>query len=114
MLNDFGFAVTAGSMHSFAGTIRFAPTVVLQSYVTNPSVAIKSECWHDLESAVKLIWSLSRMSRVYHINAADATEFLQYWQDAELASGDLACLLPLARAAEYDKLMLKLKQLCKI
>lgn len=113
MLNDFGFAVDAGTMHSFAGTIRFAPTAVLKSYVANPSAPIKCECWHDLESAVKLIWSLYTTSRVYEIDAANAAAFLDYWQHTESCTGDLMHLLPLARAADYGRLVLELHELCK-
>jgi hypothetical protein len=112
MLNDFGFAVEAGSMHSFAGTIRFAPTAVLESYAANPSIAIKCECWHDLESAVKLTWSLYAPSRVYEINSGDAAAFLRYWRSVEVSSGELKQLLPLARTVNYERLILELKEVC--
>lgn len=113
MLNDFGCAVTARTQHTFAGNFRFAPTSVLQSYIDSPQSPIVCECWHDLESAVKLVWIVAiegyRLSPLFRIQSIDVNALLTYWKNAEECF--LRPLLEVARAANYDSLLSHLSRL---
>lgn len=115
MLNDFGFAVSAGTLHSFAGTLRFAPTSVLRSYVNDPASPVQCECWHDLESAVKLLFSINKIASknplLYRIDASDASSLLTYWEKFESI---LADWLRPAHASNYDVLAVEVEKLYEL
>lgn len=104
--NDFGFAVPASTEHVFAGTLRFAPTAVLRSYISNPFRKIVCECWQDLESAAKLLFTVGvtglRSSPLFQIDASDAQKFLQYWESVEEL---MVGWLDAARASDYEALI---------
>lgn len=103
MLNDFGFAVEVGTEHLFAGTLCFAPTAVLRSYIKSPYIPIRSEPWHDLESAAKLLFVLStgycRQDLLAH-DASDANRLLSLWEVVENVT-----FLKLARECDYNSLL---------
>jgi hypothetical protein len=109
MLSDFGCAVNSGTTCPFAGTLRFAPTAVLQSYVTYPRVMITCQPSHDLESAMKLLWIClnDRNGSLYEIGSGDAPALLEFWKDTDplLSPGWLEA----ARQCNYDSLLTLLK-----
>lgn len=83
MLNDFGFAVQEGTHNLFAGTKRYAPTTVLRMLAAAPGDPIESKCWHDLESAVKLILDFGG-----HLDLpADTKALLSRWEALEVTFG---------------------------
>ena len=98
MLNDFGFAVPDGTHNLFAGTRRYAPTSVLRLLAAAPGDPIESKCWHDLESAVKLILDFGGRFDL----PADTNALLSRWEALEVT---YASMLELARSADYDQLI---------
>jgi hypothetical protein len=113
LVNDFGFAVEANLSGSFCGTIRYAPTSTLQTLAADPSALIEAQCWHDLESAVKLTMSLALTSAMPP-PAATVEESLTHWTEVEqhmLVSPGLQKLLLSARSCNYAMLISQLQEL---
>src|SRR5690242_3185734 len=106
MLNDFGCAVDSGSAHLFAGTIRFAPTALLRHCVITPHLAITAQPYHDLESAVKLLWVClagNWRKALFRIKSSDTAAVLAFWTatDPLLPSSWLEA----ARTCNYNTLI---------
>lgn len=110
-MNDFGFAVPADMTGPFCGTTRFAPTATLRELVANHRALITSMCWHDLESAVKLITSLAFLDAMPQRDLT-AEQSLVHWENLEQhhqLRRELQPLLAAARAADYTKLIAELQ-----
>ena len=123
MVNDFGFSVAmtpaiAAAPVPFAGTICFAPTVVLDALCASmreevPLPVVPCSA-HDLESAVKLITSLVSPDLCSLLpNTTDQVESVAAaWREREDAtrygrkvpSHQYLDLLALARAGNHAKL----------
>lgn len=79
-------------------------TKYIGRYVKEPHSTIVCECWHDLESALKVIWIIVfgyRTSPLFRIDGADAKSLLEFWERAEAAALPKS-LLQAARAADYS------------
>jgi hypothetical protein len=111
-LHDFGFAVAAGRSHHFSGTLRFAPTETLRSLVADKQSLIESKCWHDLESAVKLIMEV--LLPRYAMPPRDLTveKALAHWERIahHTVLRYLQPLMDLARAGDQSGLVAELSK----
>lgn len=113
MLNDFAFAVKDGDEKPYAGTVLFAADAVLETLIKSPphgdgGVLVKSACWHDLESAVKVaaVWILPEVrAKLLVVPHDDPRAVLAAWQ--ELAARPiiprLGRLLNAARHGNYKE-----------
>ena len=113
MLNDFAFAVKDGDEKPYAGTVLFAADAVLEALIEHPplesgGILVKSYCWHDLESAVKVAaaWLLPQVrDKLRVVLHDDQRAVLAAWK--ELAAVPeiprLARLLDAARHGGYEE-----------
>ena len=113
MLNDFAFAVKDGDEKPYAGTVLFAADAVLEALIERPphpdgGILVKSSCWHDLESAVKVAaaWLLPRVRcQLLEVPHDDPRAVLTAWKElaAEPEIRRLARLLDAARRGRYEE-----------
>jgi hypothetical protein len=61
---------------AFRGTLRFAPDAVLQHLIDNPSRRYEVQAWHDLETVVKLAYSVLYLCWP---SSSDPQELLAFW-----------------------------------
>ena len=108
MVNDFGLAVRPAVVKFAppAGTIAFAAEPVLEARIARDQITPRPE--HDLEAAVKLIYS-SHIANIYPLLQSavhrDKPELavLRIWK-ADANTAWYAKLLAHARHLEYDQL----------
>jgi hypothetical protein len=113
MLNDFAFAVKDGDEKPYAGTVLFAADAVLEALVERPplengGILVKSYCWHDLESAVKVAaaWRLPEVrDKLLVVPHDDPRAVLTAWKELAAVPGirRLARLLDAARHGRYEE-----------
>jgi len=114
MLNDFAFAVKDGDEKPYAGTVLFAADAVLEALIERPPLAngggilVKSSCWHDLESAVKVAaaWLLPVVrDTLLVVPHADPRAVLTAWKELAGMPGipRLGRLLDAARHGRYEE-----------
>jgi hypothetical protein len=113
MLNDFAFAVKDGEEKPYAGTVLFAADAVLEALIARPPLAnggilVKSSCWHDLESAVKVAaaWLLPKVrDKLLMVPHDDPKAVLTAWRElaAMPAIPRLGQLLNAARHRRYEE-----------
>ena len=113
MLNDFAFAVKDGDEKSYAGTVLFAADAVLEALIERPplengGILVKSYCWHDLESAVKVAaaWLRPLVRRqLLMVPHDDPRAVLTAWKKLAAVPGipRLARLLDAARHGRYEE-----------
>ena len=113
MLKDFAFAVKDGEEKPYSGTVLFAADAVLEALIERPPLAnggilVKSSCWHDLESAVKVaaVWRLPRVrDKLLMVPHDDPRAVQAAWK--ELAAVPeiprLGQLLNAARQGHYEE-----------
>lgn len=113
MLNDFAFAVKDGDEKPYAGTVLFAADAVLEALIGRPplpngGILVKSSCWHDLESAVKVAaaWLLpSVRDTLLMVPHDDPSAALTAWKELAAIPGirRLGRLLDAARHGRYEE-----------
>jgi hypothetical protein len=62
---------------AFRGTLRFAPDAVLQHLIDSPSRRYEVQAWHDLETVVKLAYSVRHLCWP---SSDDPAKLLLFWR----------------------------------